>query len=77
MLSMPCASVFSQVSDLSLLGNLTGAIPGSVVGEETESEDQTGENEKGSLRLNQETNFEDENYGYTGGLLKFFPPVYP
>ena len=52
MLSMPCASVFSQVSDLSLLSSLTEAIPGSIGDSETESEDQTDGNAKDSLRLN-------------------------
>ena len=74
MFLMPWAPVFSQVSDLSLLGNLTDSIPGSIGNSETESEDQLNENDIDTQRFNQETNFEDENYGYTGGNNFNNPP---
>ncbi|SVC32770.1 uncharacterized protein METZ01_LOCUS285624, partial [marine metagenome] len=73
MLSMPCASVISQVSDLSLLSSLTEGIPGSIGDSETESEDLT-ENQRDSTKLNQEADFEDKNYGYTGGKNFTNPP---
>ena len=60
MFLMPWASVFSQVSDLSLLSNLTESIPGSTMNSEEKSDDQVGENNIDTLRLDQETNFEDE-----------------
>ena len=73
MFLMPCASVFSQVSDLAILGGLTEAIPGVTADSETESEDQTTI-QKDSLRLNRAADFEDENYGYTGGKNFNSPP---
>ena len=74
MFLMPWASVFSQVSDLSLLSNLTESIPGSTMNSEEKSDDQVGDNNIDTLRLDQETNFEDENYGYTGGKNFNNPP---
>ena len=71
---MPSTSVFSQVSDLSLLGNLSESIPGSMQDSETETQNQTDDNEDDELRFNQETSFEDENYGYIGGKDFNNPP---
>ena len=71
---MPCASIFSQVSDLSMLGSLTGAIPGVTEDSKTASESQTDDFEKDSQRINQDADFEDENYGYTGGQNFNNPP---
>ena len=74
MFLVPFAPVFAQVSDLALLGNLTEAIPGVNGGSQTESEDQLNKEEKDSSRLKQETNFQDINYGYTGGKDFNNPP---
>ena len=62
MFLMPSASIFSQVSDLSLLGNLAESIPGSMEDTGTESQDQADDNDDDASRFNQETYFQDENY---------------
>ena len=74
MFLMPSASIFSQVSDLSLLCNLAESIPGSMEDTGTESQDQADDNDDDASRFNQETNFQDENYGYTGGKNFNNPP---
>ena len=71
---MPCASILSQVSDLSLLENLTGVRSGVTEDRKLASEEQTGDTERDSQRINQDVNFEDENYGYTGGKNFVTPP---
>jgi len=72
MFLMPWASVFSQVSNLSVLGSLPQAMPQSMAGQDTQAEDQTDtENESQTFK---DDNFEDENYGYTGGKNFNNPP---
>ena len=68
------APVFSQVADLSLLSNLSESIPGSMEDTDTTTQDEADENDDDASRLNLEDNFEDANYGYTGGKNFTNPP---
>ena len=65
---MPFESVYAQVSDLGSLASLGSMIQGANQDliSKPDGSDANVEEEK-PTKVKQESNFEDENYGYTGG----------
>ena len=69
---LPSGSVYAQVADLSSFGSLIEA-----ANQDTFSESDivgTDDEEEKSTKVKQESNFEDRNYGYTGGKNFNNPP---
>ena len=67
---MPCVSVYSQLGG-SLIENMSGLTNNSIseAGDETDVEEVSK-----SSKAKEEVNFEDNNYGYTGGKNFVNPP---
>jgi len=72
---MPFGSVYAQVSNLGSLASLGSMVEGANQGliSKSDSNDTDDEEEKYTT-VKQELNFEDENYGYTGGKNFVNPP---
>ena len=69
---MPSLSTYAQLAELSLLESLTENQLNQNVTSESENEIDDGE--EGPTKSKAESNFADENYGYTGGKNFITPP---
>ena len=71
---MPSESVYAQVADLSSMGSLLGGVTKKTLPESDRNDTVNLEEEISTTKLQQDSNFEDKNYGYTGGKNFANPP---
>ena len=71
---MPSELVYAQVADLSSMGSLIGGVTQNTLPESDNNDTVDLEEEISTTKLQQDSNFEDKNYGYTGGKNFANPP---
>ena len=71
---IPHSSLFAQMNDISLLQSLTGGMQQSSFSSKTDTDDVNVDQDESVSEKKIEINFEDANYGYTGGKSFNVPP---